>query len=146
MTDCILCEVIKSREAVILYESTHVLCIFDLYPATKGHLLIFPKSHIERLHLIDDDPLQNDLFDTLVTVCKWLVESQLCTDYNIVQCNGPLADQEIQHVHFHVIPRYVEDGIVIDLNEHAERADRKTLQSIGSLITRTKHQKTGPSR
>ncbi|WP_083791500.1 MULTISPECIES: HIT family protein [Paenibacillus] len=70
MVDCILCNVLETREAVVLHESIHVLCIFDLYPATKGHLLIFPKQHIERLHLIEDDRLQNELFQTLVTVCK----------------------------------------------------------------------------
>lgn len=145
MVDCILCNILKTREAVVLYESSHVLCIFDLYPATKGHLLIFPKQHIERLHLIEDERLHNELFDTLVTVCKWLVESQLCTDYNIVQCNGPQADQEIQHVHFHVIPRYSEDGIIIHLNEHAERADWETLQALYNRIAKDKHKKTDPS-
>lgn len=134
MTDCILCEVINSGDAVVLHESKYSLCIFDLYPATKGHLLILPKQHIERLHLIDDADLQNDLFDMLVTVCRWLEESHFCMAYNIVQSNGPQADQDIQHVHFHVIPRYGDDGIVIALNEHAERADRETLHAICSII------------
>ncbi|KAF9580830.1 Adenosine 5'-monophosphoramidase [Lunasporangiospora selenospora] len=38
-----------------------------------------------------------------------------CKEYNILQNNGRLAHQAIDHVHFHVIPKPSEDeGLVMD--------------------------------
>jgi histidine triad (HIT) family protein len=30
--------------------------------------------------------------------------------YNVLQNNGPLAHQAVMHVHFHIIPKYDDDG------------------------------------
>ncbi|PIN73028.1 hypothetical protein COV22_01650 [Candidatus Woesearchaeota archaeon CG10_big_fil_rev_8_21_14_0_10_47_5] len=34
--------------------------------------------------------------------------------FNIVQYNRPVAGQVIPHIHFHVIPRFKGDGIVLN--------------------------------
>ncbi len=37
--------------------------------------------------------------------------------YNIVNNNGRVAGQEVNHVHFHIIPRYEGDGEVVKFGE-----------------------------
>ena len=34
-----------------------------------------------------------------------------CSDYNLIVNNGPLAGQEVPHVHFHIVPRRAGDGL-----------------------------------
>ncbi|PSR73735.1 hypothetical protein PHLCEN_2v10425 [Hermanssonia centrifuga] len=62
-----------------------------------------------------------------------------CENYNILQNNGKLAHQEVNHVHFHVIPKPSEsneEGLVIGWPTHkVPMEDLKALQEeiIGKL-------------
>ncbi|WP_369823180.1 HIT family protein, partial [Oleiphilus sp. HI0128] len=50
MKDCIFCQIISgNEEASIVYEDEHFLALMDAYPLTKGHCLVIPKRHYERL-------------------------------------------------------------------------------------------------
>ncbi len=44
-----------------------------------------------------------------------IVSNKYKTAYNIHQSNGINADQSIEHVHFHVIPRLESDNVKIHL-------------------------------
>jgi histidine triad (HIT) family protein len=36
------------------------------------------------------------------------------TAFNVLQNNGTLAHQAVDHVHFHIIPKYDDSGLGID--------------------------------
>lgn len=134
MEYCIFCRIKESNDAFIIYESTWSIAILDIFPATKGHILVISKDHIEQLHQIENKEIQDDIFNTLVIVSKMLIDSNLCSDYHIVQSNGDLADQDIPHVHFHIIPRYPEDRVVMDLNSSAERTEEDQLIAVYTML------------
>jgi diadenosine tetraphosphate (Ap4A) HIT family hydrolase len=47
-------------------------------------------------------------------VAKKLAKALSIPDYNILQNNGRLAHQEVDHVHFHIIPKPdTESGLII---------------------------------
>ncbi|TPX18127.1 uncharacterized protein E0L32_002636 [Thyridium curvatum] len=64
-----------------LFESDKTLAFIDINPLSRGHALVIPKFHGEKLHDIPDEHL-TELLN-----------------------NGAIAHQEVGHVHFHMIPK-----------------------------------------
>ncbi|QFT87409.1 HIT domain protein [Bacillus sp. THAF10] len=131
MNDCVFCSIAQKRgEAFIVHESTHTLALLDIYPATYGHLLVIPKEHYKMFDEMFDEEVLKDVISSIQFVCNRLVERGLCRDYTIIQNNGEYAEQEINHVHFHIIPRYPNDLVKMDLNIQARRASKEELQNV----------------
>jgi len=76
-----------------------------LHPVTPGHLLLVPGEHAEFLWDLTPDAL-NRLVAGVAHVAAY--EGNDC---NIIQSNGVSATQTVPHVHFHIIPRRVNDGL-----------------------------------
>ena len=54
--DCIFCKIANGDiPANALYEDEVVKVIFDLGPASKGHVLILPKNHFDNAYSLDDE-------------------------------------------------------------------------------------------
>ncbi|KAG9098784.1 hypothetical protein FS749_002977 [Ceratobasidium sp. UAMH 11750] len=83
-----------------LLESDFSFAFLDINPLSRGHSLVIPKYHGEKLHDVPDEYLA----DTLL-MAKKLAIATGATDYNILQNNGKIAHQVVPHVHFHMIPK-----------------------------------------
>ena len=60
--DCIFCKIIsKEIPAKILHETSNSICFLDAFPLTKGHVLVIPKNHCEKIQDMNKDE-NNDLF------------------------------------------------------------------------------------
>ena len=102
---CIFCKIVKGEiPAKILYEDEKTLAFLDISPRSKGHTLIIPKEHYETFEELPEE-VAIDLIKTIKKVIKRL-KSLNPDGYNILNNNGPVAGQEVPHVHFHIIPRY----------------------------------------
>ncbi|KAH3676228.1 hypothetical protein WICPIJ_009188 [Wickerhamomyces pijperi] len=90
-----------------LFETETVYSFLDIQPTASGHALVIPKEHGAKLHNLTDESLR-DLLPVAKKIVKLL---ELNNDghegqgYNILQNNGRIAHQEVDHVHFHVIPK-----------------------------------------
>lgn len=116
---CIFCKIIKGEiPSFKLLETKLTYSFLDIQPTTKGHVLIIPKYHGEKLHNIPDEYLA-DLLPIVKKLTKVLDLDNLNspTDipgYNILQNNGRIAHQEVDHVHFHLIPKPdSESGLIV---------------------------------
>lgn len=145
---CTLLLLILENKKEKLSNVTHKLLRIKLVklivslPATLGHLLVIPKKHIPHLHLLNSEEIQEDLFGTLIRACNMLVNSKLCSDYDVIQSNGPYADQDVEHIHFHIIPRYINDNVCIQLDPHRGKVSLEELNELGKLINDPNHKKT----
>ncbi|WP_062050474.1 HIT family protein [Bacillus sp. JCM 19034] len=84
------------------------IAFFDKYPVQKGHLLIVPKQHVESY--FDASTLQIMAIHELIQEGKSLLDEQFAPDgYNIGINIGAYGGQTINHLHFHLIPRYKGD-------------------------------------
>lgn len=111
--DCIFCKLSNGDIPTnALYEDEIVKVIFDLNPASKGHVLIIPKEHFDNIYSMDDETAAH-VFQIAVKVAKAMKEALHCDGLNIVQNNGEAAGQTVFHFHMHVIPRYVGDTVNI---------------------------------
>ncbi|KUJ14727.1 hit family protein 1 [Mollisia scopiformis] len=98
---CIFCKIVKGDiPSFKLFESDKVLAFLDINPLSKGHALVIPKFHGEKLTDIPDDSLAE-----ILPVVKKLVKATGAENYNVLQNNGRIAHQEVDHVHFHMIPK-----------------------------------------
>jgi len=107
-SDCIFCDIAARRApAHLFYEDPSTVAFLDLFPFTRGHLLVIPKRHGARLTDLPFDD-QAALVRALDEVCRRV--ERLTPDYNVALNAGARAGQIVFHVHFHVIPRYGESN------------------------------------
>lgn len=93
--------------AKIIEKTNKSLAFMDAFPLAKGHSLVIPKNHYEKMQEIP--PEENaELFET---VRKVLSKVDKLTNSTLVALhNGKDSGQEIPHVHIHLIPRSKEDS------------------------------------
>lgn len=106
--DCIFCKIVKREiPAKIIAETEKSLAFIDAFPLTKGHSLVIPKNHYQKVQDITPDD-NADLFETVRKVISRVDKISNAT--LLAVHNGKESGQEIPHVHVHLIPRSVEDS------------------------------------
>lgn len=106
--ECPFCNIIeKKQEAYIIYESENVIAFLDFEPINEGHILVVSKLHepsIENmlLHIL------TEIMELLQRIVPALKEVYNIDGYSIMQNGGDFCD--FGHGHFHVFPRYKNDG------------------------------------
>lgn len=104
--DCIFCRIVdRSAAATIVHEDEENIAFLDLFPVTRGHTLVVPKRHVDRL-LDLPESAQPGLLRAVTRVCRKV--ERLSSHYNVSVNQGELAGQIVFHLHVHVIPRYGE--------------------------------------
>lgn len=118
--------------AVKVYEDEHVLAFMDIYPQTRGHVLVVPKGVRARnfleLPASRVAPLMERVHRLTIAAEKALKPDGI----TVTQFNGADAGQTIFHLHFHIIPRYT--GQRLAGHSHGKQADIAELQKIGGEI------------
>jgi histidine triad (HIT) family protein len=111
MTGCVFCGIAAGRApAERLYGDRDTLAFMDINPATDGHFLVIPKRHFADIwELPPDDGVA--LWRTVHRLAPVVRDGLKADGLNLVQANGPAAFQTVFHVHIHVVPRYVGDGV-----------------------------------
>ena len=110
--NCIFCDIIsKKREGHFIYEDENHVAFLDKYPIDKGHALVVPKHHYEK---IIDMPEQSvgELFSQIPKIARAILAAAQADAFSLAQNNGRAAKQIIPHVHVHIIPRYESMGAV----------------------------------
>ncbi len=127
--DCIFCRIVaRTAPAWIVYEDAHHLAFLDLFPFTRGHLLVIPKRHVDRL--VDLPAAERGPFLNAVAEVSRRVE-RLARDYNISLNQGALAGQIVFHLHAHIIPRYGEaNPFRVEARPRVTESDARELLEI----------------
>ena len=105
--DCIFCKIAKKEiPAKIVTETEKSIAFLDTFPLSRGHTLIIPKHHYEKVQdvTVDDN---KDLFETLHKVISKV--DKITGSTLLAIHNGKGSGQEIPHVHVHLIPRQPDD-------------------------------------
>ncbi len=111
--DCIFCKIAKGEiPSATIYETSEFKVMLDVAPANKGHALIIPKEHFDNIFQIDAETA-GKLFSLATVVARALKEETNCEGMNIVQNNGAVAGQTVNHFHLHLIPRHQGDGVQV---------------------------------
>ncbi len=107
-TDCIFCKIaLRDLSARILGETTHSISFLDAFPLAKGHVLVVPKNHHQKIQNMSKEE-NTDLF-SLAREMLFKVDSVTGATLMAVH-NGKDAGQEVPHVHVHLVPRSIDDS------------------------------------
>lgn len=108
-TYCPFCD-FSVIETQAFYEDDLVLGLVPNRPISLGHLLVLPKRHIPFFdQLTDEESKQISL------LLKRVSQMREKAPYLLLQKNGMGVGQSVPHVHFHYIPRKINDWPVLKL-------------------------------
>jgi histidine triad (HIT) family protein len=132
--DCIFCEIISGKSgASHVYENEATLAFMNLRQANPGHVLIVPKAHVETIY--DLTELQAaQLFQMVVLVSRAIRQSLQPGGLSLFQANEAASQQEVLHVHFHLLPRWHGDGLLRFYPEVPPHMSRFELDDLAGLI------------
>jgi histidine triad (HIT) family protein len=131
---CVFCRIArKQASASVVYEDDRAIAFLDIRPLNEGHTLIIPKEHYETVFDIPEE-LVAHVHRVAKQVAIAVKEATHADGIGIIQQNGKAADQDIFHLHVHVIPRF-EGQKLTRFRELAE-ANREKLDQIAATIKR----------
>ena len=114
MENCIFCKIANKKiESDIIYENDNFIAFPDANPKVKGHTLIISKKHF--VNIMD---LPASMGTELIDAVKAVAEIRLkegAEGFNIIQNNGEVAGQVVNHLHFHLLPRAKGDGFKVGI-------------------------------
>ena len=132
--DCIFCKIAKMEiPAKIITETKNSVAFLDAFPLARGHTLVIPKRHYEKVQ----DMTDNDNSDLFNTVLKVISKVDKVTGSTLLAIhNGKESGQEIPHVHVHLIPRQSNDlaGPVHDMFKNRPKLSDNELDVLCTKI------------
>ena len=109
--DCIFCRIVAGEaEASVADEDEATMAFMDVRQFHPGHTLIVPKRHIVDIFALDD-ATGAALMRTVARVSRAVRKTFRPDGVNVWQSNGA-PWQEVFHIHFHVLPRWKDDGLL----------------------------------
>lgn len=133
---CEFCKIINKQElAHIVYENGKVMAFLDIEPINEGHVLIVPKEHVDSIDKLPEAVLL-DVMKTAQNVVKALREIYGIKGYSIMQNGGMFCD--FGHAHFHVFPRYENDGFGFTYPEGESEYSAKVAKKLREKLVNVK--------
>jgi len=130
--ECIFCKILRGEIPCFkVYEDDDVLAFMDVNPVAPGHVLVIPKHHSR--DILETPPeWVGKAFAGAGRVARAVQKSLAPDGINIVQANGPGAKQSVFHLHVHVIPRAMGDGLT--MNWELEPGDMAAIGQLAEKI------------
>jgi len=129
---CIFCRIAqKQLPASSVYEDEKVMAFLDIRPLNEGHTLVIPKAHYENVF---DVPRELNAYIHGVTkqIAIAVKKAMNADGISIIQQNGKAANQDVPHLHVHVIPRY--NGQKMPSFSETSEANREQLSQTAAKI------------
>ncbi len=140
---CIFCQIVAGKiPSKKIYEDQFCLCVLDINPAAKGHVLILPKEHYAIMPQVPDESLAY-LFAAAKKISQALLRGLKMSGTNIFIANGLAAGQKSQHFMIHLIPRKEGDKL---LEAEEKLIDRDTRSKIKVAVENKLNQVLGIKR
>lgn len=110
-TACIFCKIIAGEiPCARVYEDDSILAFLDINPIAAGHSLVVPKRHFPTL--LDLPASEGEaLLRAMRLVADAVKKETGAGGFNCIQNNFAPAGQVVFHSHWHIIPRFDNDGL-----------------------------------
>ena len=117
--------------AAKVFEDEQVLAFMDVFPQSRGHVLVVPKA--EARSLLDVEPeVLRELIVRVQRVARAVRAALQPDGLTVMQFNGSAGGQTVFHLHFHVIPRW--EGQAIGRHGGGGMADQAELATLAQQI------------
>lgn len=113
-----------------VYEDEHTYVLMDIMPQSTGHTLILTKEPAATMFELSTEAAQACIA-TAKKIAPALMTVTGAQGLTVCQFNGAVAGQTVDHVHYHLIPRYEGEN----MNLHAkEVGDLEAIKALGEKI------------
>lgn len=108
--DCIFCKIVRGEaKAWKVNEDEHAYAFLDIHPVSEYHTLVIPKKHYENIFDVPEEELLR-VMRALKQVTTLYHQRLGLRNVQIVNSSGAEAQQDVFHLHFHIVPRQHGDG------------------------------------
>ena len=115
MSECIFCKIVNGEiPCYKVWENEDVLAFLDGFPEVDGHTLIVPKKHLENI-FDTDEVILGKMTKASKEVSLLLKKNFGATGVQLFNNSGKDAEQIVNHMHLHIIPRFKEDNLKLTL-------------------------------
>ena len=101
---CIFCKIVRGEvDSEVVHEEDEVLAFRDINGRAPVHVLVIPKAHVASMAEVQKlpDAAVRRLFEVPQIVAEKLGVAE--SGYAVRVNNGPNANQEVPHLHLHVL-------------------------------------------
>lgn len=106
---CVFCDIAQGVEpASIVFANEHVLAFLSREQPNPYKVLIIPREHTATIYDLTDEQVAH-IFQAAVRIARAIRRVSGNDGLNVVQSNGRLGQQDIFHVHVHLVPRVAGD-------------------------------------
>lgn len=93
-----------------VYEDEHVFAFMDAGQVNPGHVIVATKKPYETLVEADETEVAA-LFVAAHRIARAVTRAFQPEGLTILQANKPAGWQTVPHLHLHVLPRHMDDGV-----------------------------------
>lgn len=112
-SNCVFCKILRGEiPSAKVYEDQRVLAFLDIAPFNYGHVVIIPKEHSHSITRTAPEDL-GAMMQAAAKIAPAVLRSVRAGGFNLLLNNGQCAGQEVPHVHLHLIPRFVDDPVLL---------------------------------
>ena len=106
--NCIFCKIIHAQiPAEKIYEDDEIICIKDVNPQAKTHLLIMPKEHIESLEKVfpENENGNGQMIGKMYSIALRMAREKrlLPQGFRTVINTNEYGGQTVFHLHMHLL-------------------------------------------
>jgi histidine triad (HIT) family protein len=114
-----------------VYEDDLLLAIMDIFPQSRGHTLVIPKAASR--NLLDADPaVLSKVMPTVQRLARAVKAATGADGVRMMQFSEASAGQSVFHLHFHLVPAYLD----VPIKGHgAGRVEDSELAELAKAIS-----------
>lgn len=110
MSDCIFCKIVRGEApSWKVYENEWVYAFLDINPVSQYHTLVIPKRHYVNIFDVPDEELR-EVISVVGKLAKYYQADLKIEGLQVINNNGRSGQQDVFHIHYHLIPRSIGDG------------------------------------
>jgi histidine triad (HIT) family protein len=131
---CIFCSIARGEApASVVYEDPLVMAFLDLRQFHPGHVLVIPRVHLADVRELDA-PTGAALMTAVSQITRAVGDAFPNEGLSLWHSIGPAAVQEVPHLHIHVHPRRMNDGMFAVYPHEIPSPDAKARESHAARI------------
>ena len=121
MKECIFCAIAAGKApARVIARSDAAIAFLDATPASVGHTVVIPLKHVDDLFGCDA-ATWSAVMALAKAVAETMKKEGLADGVNILHASGTSAQQSVGHLHVHVLPRRIDDGLDAWVRKEAKK-------------------------
>ena len=111
MEECLFCKIRDNKiRSQMVYENDIVFAFLDIHPVNLGHTLVCPREHYKTI--LDIPEIETgELIQNIQDISKAVLKATGAKGFNLMVNTNRVSGQLIEHAHFHIIPRFENDGL-----------------------------------